>query len=132
MTELLEHAGGQHMLDNLDTLTLASRTGNNIVRRSGTRSRAVGTNNLFRDLDLDRLSRVQLLQCDLKLHPDLGSTAFLLGMCMARSSTSKELRKDVEGVVESAMALLLLLLQTFLSVAVVDALLFLVRKNLVC
>lgn len=52
-------------------------------------------------------------------------------MCMTRSATSKELRKDVEGIMESALALLLLLLQTFFTVAVVDALLFLVRKNLV-
>jgi hypothetical protein len=52
-------------------------------------------------------------------------------MCVARSA-SKELRKDVEGVVESALALLLLLLQTFFTVAVVNAFLFLVRKNLVC
>lgn len=120
------------MLDDLDTLTLTSRAGNNIIRRTSTRSRAMGANNLLRDLELDRFSRIQLLECHFELHADLGSTTFLLGMRMTRSATSKELGKDVERVVESALALLLLLLQTFFSVAVVDALLFLVRKNLVC
>ena len=91
----------------------------------------MGAHNLLRDLDLDRVARVKFLQGHIEFHTNLGSATLLLVSMSVTRSTTKELGKDVKRVVEPALASLLLLLQTFFSVAVVDSLLFLVRKNLV-
>jgi hypothetical protein len=89
----------------------------------------VGTNDLLGDFKVDGLSRVQFLQCDLELHADFRAFSLLLCMMMS-GATAKELRKDIEWVVEARVSLRMLL-QSFFTISVIDVLLFAVRENLI-
>jgi len=66
----------------------------------------------------------------LELHANFW-TFFLVFCVMMSGSTAKELCKDVEWVVEAGMSLRLLLLQSFLAIAVVNVLLFVVGEDLI-
>jgi len=114
---LLEHARGELMADNLDAVALARRASIDLAV-GGTGTVALLANVLLIPLELGGAPVVEVSECDGNLDVSIVAATLLLAEV---ATSTKETVEDVKGVMVAATTLLLVLLQTLVAILVVDA-----------